>query len=208
MEALVLDAAGWLPMAGSGAIILSTLMVRSRARSEPEPLAEDSPQRLLIMELVKAKPGQPVGELLSQLPLGWGTLYHHLLKLARSGAIQIKTSGRRRLVYPAHYPNAEATAAAEGLLLGKTARRLAHALVESRRSSVAELAVLTGESPRVVYYHCRRLIEAGLVESAATNGRRDLAPTARLVSLLGATADADNGSAPGAEGSAGPMAQG
>jgi DNA-binding transcriptional ArsR family regulator len=149
-------------------------------------------QRARILEIVAASPGLPVGALLEGTQLGWGTLYHHLAKLAKSRSVQVVRVGRRRLVYPMREGGVVEMAPGDALLRGQTVRRIALAIEATPGRGIAEIAAQVEQSPRVTYYHVRRLIEAGIVASSAAKRHRDLAPTPRLREILGR--QAGNGS--------------
>ena len=102
----------------------------------------------------------------------------------KAGDIQVVRAGRRRLVYPVAGGNAFERAAGDGIMRGGTARRIAKAIHDAPGRNVQDIAVDIGESPRVVYYHVRRLIEAKLVHSASETRHRDLQPTLRLAAIL------------------------
>jgi predicted transcriptional regulator len=152
------------------------------------PVADDAPVieplRARLLKLVTQKPGLPVGAILAETQMGWGTLYYHLSKLAKENQIQIVRVGRRRLVYPASGGRATDFAAGDALLRGRTARQIAEAIANRPGSSIQTIVDSVGYSPRAVYYHVRRLIEAGLVTSSSETRHRDLCPTPRLRAIL------------------------
>lgn len=149
-------------------------------------LVEDSPQRAMVLEMIQQEPGIPLGELLKRLPLGWGTLYHHVRKLSQAGTIQICAAGRRRLLYPADYHVQTGAAMGGGLLRGKTARRVAEVVVARPGCNAIEISEEMGESHRVVYYHVKRLLSAGLIAATDVDGSRRLTPEPLLLRLLDA----------------------
>lgn len=163
--ALMLPLLGRVPKVGG---------IRAQGRDE-------SPQRKLILDVIKARPGIPVGELLASVSMGWGTLYYHLRKMRKAEMIQIVVSGRRRLIYPSAMPVAGAEASADSILWGETARKIASRIAQGPFTSVSALSEELGESPRVVYYHVKRLIQAGLVEAQRVRGTRDLRATPALL---------------------------
>ena len=140
--------------------------------------------RTLILEVIKAKPGIPVGELMDRLPLGGGTLYHHLTKLEQAGMIYFCTQGRRRLIYPANSRVPPDVVAVTGILRGKSARRIAVAIVKRGRTSIMEIGEMVADSPRVVYYHVQRLAQAGLVDRIYNQGRSDITPRPVLIAAV------------------------
>lgn len=116
-------------------------------------------------------PGLPLAKAKERLGVGWGTIYHHVARLERSGAIRSIVQGRRRLLVLGGAPEAEAVARF-ALLEGMTARLLAEAILAQPGIGLRELARRSGVSERATYYHLKRLTEAGLV-TTRKNGRYD-----------------------------------
>lgn len=150
-----------------------------------------SPQRQQIMALVTAQPGVPLGELMGRLDMGWGTIYHHVRIMTRAGLLRTETVGRRRLVFPCRWSR-EADAVPYGLLKGRSARRIARSIIARPDQSVLDVCESTGESPRVVYYHVRRLIEAELLVSSSPTRRMGLRGTPKLEEILDVLGDTDD----------------
>lgn len=121
-----------------------------------------APVRRNVLDVVARHPGLPVGELQTLVGVGWGTLHHHLKKLEEAGLVRTHSVGRRRIVHLAGEGAHEGFA----LLRGRTARNVARAIVDNPGIGIVDLARVSGGSPRAVYYHVKRLVEAGLV----TNG--------------------------------------
>ncbi|MEA3198838.1 MAG: hypothetical protein QOE90_266 [Thermoplasmata archaeon] len=142
-----------------------------------------SPVRREILRLVRTQPGIAVSELRSRLDAGWGSVHYHLTKLRMAGRIEVRSVGRVSLVY---LPGAGQArhAKAVSLLRGPTARRIAEAVLASPGCSIPDLVVTTGESPRVVYYHVKRLAEVGVITSASRFRHVDLRPSRGLEKLL------------------------
>lgn len=159
----ILTVVAWLSQSGA------LLLARGKRVGSEEVLAM-SRQRLMIMRIVEKEPGLPLGELLSRVSIGWGTLHHHVQMLVRHGYLQLARVGRRQLVYAAHMHEADAQVRAKGLLLGATARRLAEAMMAHPQSTVGELVKITGDSHRVVYYHIKRFHDAGLAQDESGVG--------------------------------------
>ena len=170
-----------------GRPLLSTSIPISVSRMADEREAErllESPLRQQIVDMVKARPGVSVGDIMDELQVGWGTLYHHLTKLSRNRMIQTSVVGRRRLVYPVT-PDMDPTVDRHmAMLRGKTARRVAEAVLAQPNINIQDLTVLLDESPRVVYYHVKRLLDAGLLVSDSKTRHTGLAPSAQLGYLL------------------------
>lgn len=153
-----------------------------------------SPQRRAILDLVRQRPGIPLGEIMRTLNLGWGTVSYHVAKLCASGLLRTQVVGRRRLVHAAG-PGA-ADLAVLSLLQGKTVRRIATAIAVQPGQSVLDLCESLQETPRVVYYHLKHLEQAGLVEARPQGRSRRLHATPRLVDLLDRLASAPPPPAP------------
>ena len=170
-----------------GRPLLSGTLPSPSARLADEREAErllESPLRQQIVDIVKARPGVSVGDIMDELQVGWGTLYHHLTKLSRNKMIQTSVVGRRRLVYPVS-PDSDPTADKHmAMLRGKTARRVAEAVLAQPNIPIQELTVLLDESPRVVYYHVKRLLDAGLILSDSKTRHTGLQPAPQLATLL------------------------
>lgn len=143
----------------------------------------ESPVRQEILRIVEEKPGICMGELMERLSIGWGATYHHIHKLSRAGLLEIRSGGRRRLLFLAGKSD-EAEALGRSLLRGATARRVAYAIINHPHASVGDLIEPVGASPRVVYYHLKRLIDAGLIRSSSPTRLFDLTPGERLEELL------------------------
>lgn len=152
------------------------------------PVHKDAPQgstqRRRLLALVTENPGLPVGAILEQIQMGWGTLYYHLSKLSKEGQIQVVRIGRRRLVYPTSGGKVAEFAPGDAILRGQTSRRIAVAIHDHPGCSIQDIVDEVHESVRVVYYHVRRLIEVGLVTSSSDTRHRDLRATPRLCTIL------------------------
>lgn len=134
--------------------------------------------------LVCDSPGLPVGAIVRRLGLGAGTVQYHLHRLNEKGVIRTVAVGRRTLVFPRGAFGQDLEARGLSLLYGRTCRAIAEAIVRRRGASVTEICAETGKSHRVVYYHVKLLMEAGLVVSASPTRFRNLTPAPRLVLLL------------------------
>lgn len=180
----VLDVRAWAKMA-EAAEDLPEAADRPRENEAVRDIRSSRPShRTLILDIIKAKPGIPVGELMDRLPLGGGTLYHHLTKLEQSGMIYFCIYGRRRLIYPASGRVPPDVVAATSILGGRSARRVAVAIVRRGRTSIQDLGQDIVDSPRVIYYHVQRLAQAGLVERIYENGRSDITPRPVLIAAV------------------------
>lgn len=153
----------------------------------------DDPLRRRIMKAVETAPGLPLSHLLTRLDVGWSTLYRELDQLEKAGLIKSRKRGRHCLVYPAVGDNAPVKVPLTQaiLLQGKTAREIANRISKKPGQDMESLAEALELSPRVVYYHLRRLVEGKLVKSSSTTRYRDLAPTPVLQDLLKSFAKRD-----------------
>lgn len=152
-------------------------------RIRPEHLLQ-SPARARILLAVHERPGISIGALSKRLSMNVVTLHYHVERLREGGYVRAERAGRRRLVFSASAP-AYASPEERAMLLERTARRIALAVVHRRYRSVLELVEDLGESPRVVYYHLKRLREAGLVTGPDGAHGHGIGPTAKLLALLG-----------------------
>lgn len=139
----------------------------------------ESPARQSILDWVRRQPGIPLGELRLKVDLSWGALYHHFHKLEEAGLVEVKTVGRLNLVY-LQGAEEQRDGAKASLLRGVTARRIAEEILRQPGRSVPDLVTATGESPRVVYYHVKRLAEAGLIVSPSRFRHVELSPAPHL----------------------------
>lgn len=138
-----------------------------------------------IIELARTAPGLHVSEIIKRTQLAAGTVGYHLLRLEAEGVIRTLVAGRRRLVFLASDARTfDTDADAMSLLRGKTALAVAEALSQTAPTSMLRLVTRLHESPRAVYYHVKRLREAGLVISTSPTRYRELAPAPQLRVLL------------------------
>lgn len=140
--------------------------------------------RQRVLAFVLEHPGTTLGQLRRALSLSWGRAHHHVKLLERLGALQRVRAGRRALLMPAGLEEDERSLRARALLRGETARRVAQAVALSAPTDVEALSRALGESRRVVYYHVKQLIEAGVVQSASRTRHFGLVPSPSLRSLL------------------------
>lgn len=143
----------------------------------------ESPERLRILQIVYERPGISVTELAGCLAMTWGQMSYHLARLERADLLHAVKAGRHRLVFPDQEPIE--TPEDRALVLEKTARALALLILDNPQVTVTDLVRLSGETPRVVYYHVKRLLDAGLVASSSGIHHRGLVASARLAQLLG-----------------------
>ena len=153
----------------------------------------DSPSRRAILDAVRASPGLSMSSLKRQTGYSWGLLYHHTHLLQRSGHVATQLVGRRRVLFPAEAPVADARLAAHVLLEGETLRAVARTIAGHPGSSMAEVIRASSVSPRAAYYHVRRLLDMGLVVSESRVRYMRLRATRLLDELL---ASASSGSPP------------
>lgn len=145
----------------------------------------ECPERMRIVQRVLDRPGSSMSELSDALSMSWTQLHYHVTRLEHAGVVRTAKAGRRRLVFPAL--EADEAPDDRALVMERTARALAMLIAENPRCSVNDLVRLSEETPRVVYYHVKRLLESGLVTSSSTTRHRGLAATPRLLRLLSET---------------------
>lgn len=157
-----------------------------RAGSADKKRVLDDPLRRRIMKAIETAPGLPLSHLLTRLDVGWSTLYRELDQLEKAGLIKSRKRGRHCLVFPAVGENAPVKVPLTQaiLLQGKTAREIASRIAKKPGQDMETLAEHLDLSPRVVYYHLRRLVEGKLIKSSSTTRYRDLTPTPVLQDLL------------------------
>lgn len=156
---------------------------REEARQKAAHLLASLP-RQRILSVLRERPGLPLGELRELVGIPWATLHHHLTRLEQAGLARTLTQGRRRLAYPTGAEEAPEAGRARAMLAGRAARQAALAVAQRPGGGVADVARAAGLSARAAYYHVRRLVDGGLVETA-TPGRLDaLRPTPLLVQVL------------------------
>lgn len=130
----------------------------------------DSLERLLrsksaraLYEAIQQEPGLALSRLCSQTGLGWGGTYHHIRKLEVAGFVLRHQTGHVVRVFPVGTPKDTM----ESPWLSETARRVHDAIQEGAPRTVGTLANDLGLPSRVVYYHLRRLTDAGLLQRKA-----------------------------------------
>lgn len=128
---------------------------------------------------------------MARLEIGSGTAQYHIRRLEDAGRVHTIVIGRRRLVFPGPLKSLlDEHAHAHALLRGSSAHAIARAVIENPACSVLHLIALTGESPRSVYYHLKRLRDAGLIGSGSQRRYLQVVPTPLLLQLA-AQLDAD-----------------
>lgn len=137
-----------------------------------------------ILALARASPGLPATEIMKRLGLVGSTIHYHLERMEAAGLVRTMRAGRRRLVYAADETPAAPDAQALSLLRGRTACRIARAILDNPGGSIVDLVETLDESPRAVYYHLKQLREAGLIRSDAERRYRGLTACDGLDALL------------------------
>ncbi len=181
-----------MPLGGLAAVAMDQLarigltmpMMGRHGAGRSEARVLESALRRQIVDIIRQEPGIAIGGLLEKLPVGWGTVYHHLSKLERGGIVRCVTSGRRRLLYLVEQGAAGQDPHQRSLLGGHTARTIATIVAEGQGMSIEAIVERSHETPRVVYYHLKRLIEAGLIQSESATRYRGLVASDRLRELL------------------------
>ena len=164
------------PLSG---LLVATLAKR-RGGEEP-----GSPTREIALRIVAGEPGIPLTRLRARLGVSWGTLFYHLQILVARGRIRILRQGRRRLAFTSQPVVSEASIVAAGVLEGRTALRIARAIRAHPDARIHELAAATGETQRVVYYHVRRFLQAGVVTRSSPTRHFGLQLAPGVAELLG-----------------------
>lgn len=135
-----------------------------------------------ILKVIERNPGITVTELALRFDLGWGSFYYHLERLRERKLIKGRRVGRRLYLQLAE------AQAPRRIVLGKTARIIAVAIVQSPGCSMADLLATLPLTPRTLYYHVDRLREAKLITAGSKTRYTNLRPTAKLFEGLGLVA--------------------
>lgn len=155
------------------------------SHSQQQTAPPDAHSSLRILRIVEAAPGLPIGEIIQRAGLGAGTVYYHLHRLEERGLIKTAAAGRRRLVFPAVMSESrDRDSVALSILRGRTCYAVAAAILDGRSVSILDVILQLRQSPRVIYYHVKRLREAGLVKSSSSTRYRNLSPSHDLPRLL------------------------
>ena len=142
-----------------------------------------SPQRLSLLRLVLASPGISLRDASRRLQMNWASVKYHAMRLESAGLIHSRTVGRHRICYPSNGTDDEIVEA-RGILSEGTARRIAAFIVEHPGTRISDVIRGTGESQRVVYYHLKRLVEAGLVSMGERARYRGLIATPKMYAAI------------------------
>ena len=137
-----------------------------------------------ILQTVEREPGASPTRIVDALGIGWSTLYYHVKALEAAGRVRIVSAGRHTFLYPPGMVGDLKRSVQRSVLLGGRARLVAEEAARTPGHDVGSLAETLQVSPRVVYHHVRRLVEAGLLRSSMPRRYRDLAPTEPLLALL------------------------
>jgi len=146
---------------------------------------EAFPARQQILEAVGRHPGISVSQLRREVGLGWGAFYHHLKKLRSLGLVRLRYVGAYRMAFLPKTA-AEGDASAFAALQHETTRKVALAILRCPRTTIKQIVEATGESPRVVYYHVKQLLDGGLILSGSKTRHVDLRPSPQLRALMAA----------------------
>ena len=144
----------------------------------------ESPQRQLIIAIVREHPGVSIGELKQRACMSWGPLYHHLSILERSGHLTARKAGRRTVLLAADVQQDARRLEAIALLKGDSVRGVAEYIASHANATMADVIQASGLGARGTYYHVSRLMQAGLVTSSSVTRHSDLRATPLLEALL------------------------
>lgn len=150
--------------AGVGALALGFAFVRRRwpfafaalyAKLRPSKVLQHDARRRLV-DIVRAEPGVPLGELQRRLDLANGEIAHHLHVLERSRVLVSSRDGQLRRIYP--------------IEMGRPPRvddlgERALALLAAQPRTLSALARDLGTSRQAVYYHVKKLVASGRIEA-------------------------------------------
>lgn len=146
-----------------------------------------TPERERLVAIIRERPWITVSDLMTASGLGWGTIDYHLGILTSASIVRRIRKGRRCFLVLSSAQLAD-DSAMHSALKPKTGREIALAILETPGATIDELVKRLDMSPRVVYYHVSRLVQAGLVlkESETRLGRLTPAESLRQ-SLLPTT---------------------
>ena len=149
-------------------------------RSETQPVQ----RRADVLRAIEAQPGVPIQQIAKQLSLPLGTVRHYIERLEKDGLIRTLRAGRRRIAFASsagvdEYPEDRA------FLQEESSLRIVAVILARQPCGIMDIVEASGLSQRVVYYHAKRLLEAGLITRSSTSHYHGLRATARLFALLG-----------------------
>lgn len=184
MEALLGGAIQLLQGLGP-AIVLIPLM----AKRGPKPKGPlDSEHRRTMLRIISQKPGISIVALKNHFPFEWGSFYYHLRMLMHAGYLRVETDTidlRRRHVFPV-MDREKMTAAglSTETRLREPAKQVALLIMMNPGLNLKELAELADMPERTLYYHVKRLVDAGLVQPGSSTRYIDLVARPMLYELL------------------------
>jgi len=149
---------------------------------EPSQVGVRSTRRR-VLELIEARPGISIREIARRLETTWPNAKYHASRLQASGQINTRVLGRHRVCFPTSIADSMVVEA-RALLAEPTARRVAVFVTHHPGGGVQDVVRGTQLSQRVVYYHLKRLLEAGLVEHSNESRYGGLRPSATLFHAL------------------------
>ena len=140
-------------------------------------LAHDTRRR--VFELVRKVPGAHLREIARVLDLSITLVDYHLRFLAKHGLVSFTMDGEYKRCYPRYAAgDAESKAALDDMdkrILGFLRQRVPRAvllrLLEVEEAPHKDLLGVAGVSPSTLSHHLRKMVLAGLLESAASGYR-------------------------------------
>lgn len=155
----------WL-VAGRALGLGSVLFLVRGQKSPPRPLPESEVRRKILL-MLEEHPAIPLAEIRERVPVGWGTVWYHIQKLAKADLIRIIPSGKRKIVVRVNSAPTAVEVRALAVLRGSTARKISRYIQRNPESSVSAISEALGLSTRVAYYHVKVLLEVGLLSSSS-----------------------------------------
>lgn len=163
---------------------------RSRASSGAARETTDLAPRRRLLRLIHDEPGITSRHAASRLGMPLTLLHYHAARLAATQEILRIRAGRHIRLFPMEWTY-HVLAEDLALIQEETALRIVRTICESPGLRIADLIERTGYSQRVVYFHVKRLRDAGLV-LAASGQHLGLRPDPRLFTLLLALSGQDD----------------
>lgn len=136
--------------------------------------AVSHPVRERILDIVLSKPGVHLNELMRQVNLDSGALSWHIQVLMDYQLLKMEKVGQ----YNAYFPRLPIKndlplyLDAVKLMKNETGLRILHLIESEGPKFQAELASILGVEKKTIRYHARRLIDDGIIEIKAIDGKK------------------------------------
>lgn len=142
----------------------------------------ENPTRSNIYSIIKANPGINARQIHRLSTASWGTVVHHLHKLAAGGYVAARTHGRAKCYYENH-GKWDSFQEQLAVLTGAKTQAIADAIARVPGRDQGQIVARTGFSQSTVSYHILKLEKAGLVSKEREGIAAGYFPTAALREL-------------------------